>query len=150
MGRHRTVFLLEKKRTVNFSSCITLGMTHKETINHVADIFGVSFDHYKGKKKPHKDVYCLRVTTKQEVKQICRELETRSITKKQQIKFLLEYFELYEYKKSLHRTREKEQRKDTTLEMIDVYIEMKKLNQRGIPPDYEAIRQKYKKVIMDN
>lgn len=145
-----SLFARKRKHNVTFSACIALGMTHEETIKFVAHVFGVNHKHYKSKKKPHKDVFCLRVTTKFEVEQICLELENRSRTKKHQIKLLREYFELCEDKKSLHRIRDKKERKDITLEMIDVFIELKKANQRGIPPDYEATRQKYKKVIIDN
>jgi len=122
-----------------FSPLIELAMTHKETVEFAARVFCVSTDKLI-REKPNKDVYYLRITTIDEIKQVCEALLFYSITKKKQIQILLDYFSLKE--KLIHPINKQIlQNKEILQKMIDLFIELKKLNERGTPPDYDSMKQ---------
>jgi hypothetical protein len=127
-----------KMGTLLFSPMVEISMSHKETIEFVAGIFGVTWGKVK-MNKPHKDMYYLRVTTQNEIRQIAKALLPYSITKHEQILLVLKFFSL---KDTFPGGKYDPHSRDILLEMIDVYIELAKRNERGEPPNYDAMREK--------
>jgi hypothetical protein len=128
---------------------IEISMIHEETIEFVRRIFGVTSGINRsakvGRNEFHKDVYYLRVTTQDEVRQICETLRPYSITKREQIKLILDFFSL---KADFPGRKYDSRSRDILLRMIDVFIELKKRNERGEPPDYEAMRKRLRTKAM--
>jgi hypothetical protein len=122
-----------------FSPLIELAMTHKKTVEFVAEVFCVTTGKV-ARNKPRKDAYYLRITTQKEIKQVCEELEEYSVTKRKQIQLLLDYFSL---KEKLIRPigRHILQNREILEKMIDLFIELKKLNETGEPPNYDAMKR---------
>jgi hypothetical protein len=127
------------KASPRFLPLIELAMTHKETVEFAGKVFCVSTDKLI-REKPNKDAYYLRITTNDEVKQVCEALLFYSITKKKHIQILLDYFSL---KEKLVHPIDKQilKNKEILQKMIDLFIELKKLNERGEPPDYHSMKQ---------
>ncbi|MGA2309748.1 MAG: LAGLIDADG family homing endonuclease [Candidatus Bathyarchaeia archaeon] len=125
----------------HFTPMIEISMSHEESIRFVANIFGVSYDKVRAKEKYHKDMYRVLVTTEREIRQIAEALLPYSITKKEQIELLLEFSKL---KDTFPGGKYDSRCKEILLEMIDVFIELKKRNVRGKPPNYEAIRKHWR------
>ncbi len=120
--------IINPKNTLTFYPCIQLKMTHRDTVATVADLFGVSYVERK-EQPPHKNSYCLRVTTQAECEQICNVLRPHAITKQEQICLMLQFLELTQTKT-----------KEDMLQIIDVFIAVKKANDRGKGLDFNAIR----------
>jgi hypothetical protein len=131
-----------QRRPLSFYAQISLGMTDKKTITDIAEIFQVSTATVE-REKPHKDLYCLRIHTQQDCRNVCQKLSKYAKTKSVQIQLLLRLLQLKEvtienkrdYKRVLH-------------EMIDLYISNKKANRRGSPLDYNAIRKDMREMVV--
>jgi hypothetical protein len=139
-------FALKRSGTKNlrFQPVIRIGMTHEETIAFAAGIFGVTYDRRVSKRPYTKDMFILGVTTEKEIRQIATALIPFSRTRHKQLELALEYLSL---KDKLPEDKHDSRSKDVLLRMIDVYIEVAKLNHRGKPCDYEAIREKLRKKL---
>jgi hypothetical protein len=122
-----------------FSLMVEISMSHKETIEFVAGIFGVTWGRRKMNKPHHKDMYYLRVTTHDEIRQIAKALLPYSITKHEQIQLVLDFFSL---KDTFPGGQYDSHCTDILQKMIDVCIELLKRNERGKPPNYRAMREK--------
>jgi LAGLIDADG DNA endonuclease family protein len=134
--------LLERgKANLCFRPQIQIAMCHELTIDVVAKVFNVGPVKKKKGEGYHNDSFYIRVTTEKEVQQICETLLRYSITKLEQIKLLLRYFSLKTEKQNTgcSLTRQKE----ILIEMVDIFIGIKKLNERPSkkPPNYEEIKQ---------
>ena len=127
-----------KRGTLLFSPMVEISMSHKGTIEFVARIFGVTRGKAKQNKPHHKDMYYLRVTTQDEIKQIAEALLPYSITKHEQIRLVLKFFSL---KDTFPGGKYDSHFRDILLKMIDVCIEVAKRNERGEPPNYDAMRE---------
>jgi len=147
-GSFLIIARITEKRRVSFSPCISLKMTHEETIKFAADKFGVNYFPRKG-KPGHKDIFDCRVTTKDEIRQICNALSPYSITKKEPIKWLLDYLSEAERRERLTLSQKRSlEDKGILLGIVDLHIASKKANQRGTKiVDYEARRKELKDVI---
>ncbi len=123
---------------------ITLGMTHEKTVKFAADIFNVS--HVPRKRKPpNKDMFNLQVRTPTDIEIIATALHEPSITKREQMELFLEFIPL---KRSISEIKHDDSRyRDASLKMVEKYIELRKLNQRGKPPNYEAMRERLKSKV---
>lgn len=128
-----------ERGTLLFSPMIEISMSHKETIEFVARIFGVTWGKAKQNKPHHKDMYYLRVTTQDEIKQIAIALLPHSITRHEQIELVLDFFSL---KDTFPGGKYDSHCKEILLKMIDVCIELAKRNERGKPRNYRAMREK--------
>lgn len=126
------------KNLPNFSPLIEISMTHEQTIQFVAKEFNVG-PVGKYQRKNSKDLYYVRVTTQNEIKQVCEALQHHSITKHEQISLLLDYFSLKTALKTAKRTTSKH--REILIKMVDLYINLKKANAGIKHPDYEAMRQ---------
>jgi hypothetical protein len=134
---------ITRGKHLNFSALICLSMTDEKTVKFAANVFGVTYAK-KVKKRPYKDYYFLRVTTKYEIKQIANALLRHSITKADQIELLLSFY-LLEYILPEDFTDPSYQ--NIMEKIIDLYILLKKSHERGSPPDYEALRETLKQKI---
>lgn len=123
---------------------IVLGMTHEETVKFVADTFNVSCVPRK-RKPPNKGMFNLQVRTPIDVENIATALHEPSITKREQMELFLEFIPL---KRSISEMEHDDSRyRDAYLEMVEKYIELRKLNQRGKPPNYEAMQGRLKRKV---
>jgi hypothetical protein len=112
-----------------------LGMTHKETVDFVANNFGVSVDP-QNFYPPKKTMFQTQINTPKEILLIIDALHNFSHTKHKQMELFKDFVSLQEsipYKSRL-------EQKEAYLKMVDMYIELRKLNERGKRPDYEAMR----------
>ena len=126
--------------SLRFTPLISIAMSHEPTIAFAANVFGVSYGKIRRRKKIsyHKDMFRLLVTTRKEIKQIAQALLPFAITKRKQIELMLSYLALEEDTSEKQNMKSKEK----TLKEIDIYIDIKKENERGPPSDYEKIRKK--------
>jgi hypothetical protein len=147
-GTFSIIARITGKQNVSFSPCISLKMTHKETVEFAADIFGVNIFMRKG-KPGHKDTYDFRVTTKIEAQKICNALSPFSKTKMKPIDLLSNFLLLSDEKDLLkHSQPLSSEVKKISLAMVDLHISSKKANQRGTEIiDYEAMRKELKDII---
>jgi len=138
-GEGTFTVLVKKSRPLHFSPMIEAPNTDEQVIQWVAEILGTDYKNYVKKNKPyHKKIHYLRVTTQNEVKQICHALLPYAKTKRKQImQLILDFFLV---KETLPKRKNDPRRRDALLKMIDIWIEIKKLNNRGKPPDYERMR----------
>lgn len=127
-----------------FFPMIEIGMSHEKTIEFVADIFGIDRSRKSKREKPHKDMYYIRVTTQAEIEQIAEALRPYSITRQEQIQLILEFFSL---KRTFPGGKYDSKSRAILLKMVDVYIEVRKRNERGPPPDYESMRKRLKSKV---
>lgn len=135
----------EYENRVRFSPMIVLGMTHEETVKTVADHFGVSCVTRK-RRKPLKHMYVFLVRTLSDIKLICETLYPHSITKRKQMELFLKFVEL-KNRISGRVKHDNPEHKHVYLQMVDKYIELRKLNERGPPPDYESMRERLKSKV---
>jgi hypothetical protein len=129
--------IINPKDTLTFYPCIQLKMTHENTVAKAADLFGVSYSR-REEQPPHKDSYCLRVTTQAECEQICDALGQYAITKQEQISLMLKFLELSQKKT-----------KENMLEIVNVFIAVKKANDRGQGIDFNAIQNNLRKRVIE-
>jgi hypothetical protein len=129
-----TFSLKKVANKIRFVPIISLSMTHEPTIEFVAYVLKVTYQK-RERQKPYKDNYVLRVTTRADVKRILEELKPFSITKKAHIELVLKFISLEE--KSVQPKNAEQYHK-----LIDLYIELRKLNHRGKPIDYDSMRRR--------
>jgi len=102
-----------------FVASIVLGMTHKETVERIAEIIGTKISCQK-KKMPQKPMYMVGIFKQEDVEQILLELMPYLITKRRQAELVLEFIRL------------KRQGDEKTLDkQFDVYMQVRKLNPRS-------------------
>lgn len=129
------------RKHLHFSPLISLGMSHEKTVQFAATVFRVG-PLGKVVRKPHKDMFTIKITTEKEIRQICEALLSSSITRHKQILLLLKYFSLKESQATLPTAKDVSQSRKIWLEMINVYMKLKKANERPPSPDYNAMREK--------
>lgn len=123
-----------------FTPIIELAMTHEDTVKWSAQVCNVT----KAKAvrdKPHKDVHYTRIYKQDDVRLVCKAILPYMITKRKQVKLFLEYFSLKQ-KLIYPVNRNISINKPIIDEMISVFIEIKKANERGKTPDYDAMRRR--------
>jgi hypothetical protein len=128
---------------LSFYAIITLGMTHKKTVETAADIFGVTTDLVE-RERPYRDYYVAKIMTQRECEQVCKELSKYSITKAAHIELLLEFLQL---KKKL-RFAWKVERKKILFRMIELHILCRKANERGTPKDFKVVRKNLREMVI--
>lgn len=129
-------------KKIRFRPLIQLAMTDEPTVAYIGNIFGVNYQlvKRKNKKKYHKKVYRLLVTTEAEMNQIAKALVVHSITKKRQMEIMINFFEL-------EATKEEANQQEVLQKEIELYIENSQLNQRGKPKNFVRIRAKLLKCV---
>lgn len=134
----------EHENRVRFTPMIVLGMTHEKTVEFVADTFNVSYVR-RERKPPNKDMFNLQVRTPMDIENIATALHEPSITKREQMELFLEFIPV---KRSVSEIKHDDLRyRDAYLEMVEKYVELRKLNQRGKPPNYEAMQGRLKRKV---
>jgi hypothetical protein len=142
MDGEGSFMIINRKDSLEFSPCIALTMTHKPTIEFAADIFGVDVSERLPKSKKHKIAYAAPVTTQENCLAICSALSTYAITKREPIRLLYEFLELW---MDLPPCGQK--RKEYLTKIVDKYIAIKQANHRGKKVNYETIRNRLLKQI---
>ena len=87
-------------------------------------------------------MFTIKITTEKEVEQICQALSEYSRTKLDQITRLLDYFSLKKLRTTAANSKDIAKQNEILHNMVDVYIELKKANERGNSPDYDAMKEK--------
>lgn len=135
----------EHKNRVRFTPMIVLGMTHEETVKFAAGIFNVSYVLQK-RQPPNKEMFRFQVRTPTDIEIIATALHEPSITKREQIEVFLEFIPL---ERIISEIKHNDPRyRDAYLEMVEKYVELRKLNRRGKPPNYEVMQERLKKKVM--
>lgn len=140
-GEGSFVLVETGKNGINFSPIIEISMTHKKTINFVANIFNVTIGKPQ-KKGINKTTFPVKVTAEKEIIQICKSLFHHSITKKKQIELMLQLISLKFDRKKM--TPQIAEYKKISEKMIEIFIQLRKENERSSknPPDYESLKEK--------
>ena len=142
-GEGSFIIHINKSKKIRFTPLIRIGMTDKNTIKFVADIFGVDVQEQE-MEPPRKKMFYAQVGTTKEILQIIDALREWSKTKLAQMNLLFEFILLKEY--ALKAKIDLEHRA-TYMKLVDKYIDLRKLNERGTPPDYKLMRSFLKKRV---
>jgi len=120
----------KRHRYLTFSYFMSIGMTHEGVIKWLSDILGVTYSVSK-RKPPRKTMYVLRVFTQTDLVTLLEELLPWLIVKKEQAETMLRFLNL----------RAERSAKEYANEKAELYLKMRKLNQRGKGLDLEKERK---------
>jgi hypothetical protein len=136
---------ITNKNPPRFQAHIALQMTHEETVKHFAKMCGVTYNRKLSKRGG--PLYYALINTQDDLEKLLEMLSPWLITKKRHAELILRFFSLKKEVRARRKGLDLSTEKNIRSELVDIFVELRKLNPKSPRIDYNKLREELQKEV---